>query len=89
MRLDKFLKISRIVKRREIAKKLCDDGDIFVNSKVAKPSTEIKPLDELFLILGRHRIKVKVLEVREFASKADSKAMFEIHEDKIVEDEQC
>lgn len=88
MRLDKFLKVSRLVKRREIAKKLCDDSDVYLNGKVAKPSSEITPGCELLLILGRHHIKLNVLAIREFASKEDARNMFEIIEDKIVEEEQ-
>lgn len=85
MRIDKFLKVSRLIKRRELAKDLCDDGDIFINGKVAKPSSDVDVGDELFLILGRHRVKAKVLQIRPFAKKEEADSMYAITEDEIVE----
>ena len=85
MRIDKFLKVSRLIKRREVAKGLCDDQDVFLNGRPAKPSSEIKEGDELLLHLGRHRVKVKIKEVRAFANKGNASEMYELIEDVVVE----
>ena len=85
MRIDKFLKVSRIIKRREISKELCDDGDVFLNGKKAKPMAEVKEGDELYLILGRHRLTLKVLSVRPNATKEQASSMTEILKDEVVE----
>ncbi len=81
MRIDKFLKVSRLVLRREVAKKLCDDGDVILNGKAAKPSSEISPGDTLVLSLGRRKITVAIREIRPFASKADASSLYEIISD--------
>lgn len=78
MRIDKFLKVSRLIKRRETAKELCDDGDVLINQKVAKPMSEVKAGDIISLTLGKHFLEVKVNEVRPFAKKEQAAAMFEI-----------
>lgn len=87
MRIDKWLKVSRIIKRREIAKELCLDGDIFINGKSAKPMSEVHPNDGLLLFLGKHKITLKVLEERTFAKKEEANKMFEIVLDEIIEKE--
>jgi ribosomal 50S subunit-recycling heat shock protein len=64
MRLDKFLKVSRLIKRRTLANKVADAGQIWVNGKTAKPSLHLKPGDEILLLFGQtHRLLVKVLIV--------------------------
>lgn len=83
MRTDKFLKVSRLIKRREIAKQLCDAGYVWVNGKVAKPSTEVETGDEMRLKLGRHTLTVRVLMLREHANKEDASGMYEVLEDLI------
>ncbi len=83
MRIDKWLKVSRLIKRREVAKELCDDGDVFINDKVAKASSEINVGDTLILIMGRHKITAKILFVRPFAKKDEAKEMYEIQKDEI------
>lgn len=87
MRIDKWLKVSRIIKRRETAKDLCADGDVFINGKKAKPMSEIEAGDELTLILGRHTIVAKILEVRTFAKKEDASKMFEVLSDTVKGEE--
>ncbi len=87
MRIDKWLKVSRIIKRRETAKDLCADGDVFINGKKAKPMSEIETGDELTLILGRHTIVAKILEVRTFAKKEDASKMFEVLSDTVKGEE--
>lgn len=86
MRIDKWLKVSRLIKRREVAKELCDDGDVLINGKQAKPSTEINPGDSMVLIMGRHKISINVLESRPFAKKDEAKGMYEIISDEIQEE---
>ncbi len=84
MRIDKFLKVSRLIKRRETAKELCDDGDVLINQKVAKPMSEIKEGDIVSLTLGKHFIEIKVKEIRPFAKKEQAATMFEIVLDKTL-----
>lgn len=82
MRLDKYLKVSRIIKRRTIAKEVADNGRIFVNGRVAKSSTIISVGDELTIHFGNKIVTVKVLELLESTKKEDSTGMFEIIEEK-------
>ncbi|MEG1222206.1 MAG: RNA-binding S4 domain-containing protein [Bacilli bacterium] len=78
MRIDKFLKVSRIIKRRTIAKEICENGRVFVNGKAAKPSEEVKINDVLELNLNARQVKVKVLELRENARIEEADKMYEI-----------
>ena len=78
MRLDKYLKVSRIIKRRTVAAQAADLGRIQINGKVAKPSTEVKEGDELDILMGGKHMRVKVISVREFAPKGEAAAMYEI-----------
>ncbi len=84
MRIDKWLKVSRIIKRRGTAKDLCLDGDIFINGKRAKPMSEIAINDELTLLLGRHKITAKVLQVKPYAKKEEAEKMYEIIREEIT-----
>lgn len=83
MRVDKFLKVSRLIKRREVAKQLCDAGYVWSNGKAAKPSTEVNPGDELRLKLGRHTLTARVLSLLPHATKDTAASMYEIIEDKV------
>lgn len=85
MRIDKWLKVSRIIKRRETAKELCVDGDIYIDGKVAKASSEISEGQTLTLLLGRHKITAKILSIKAVAKKDEAKEMYEIISDEIVE----
>ena len=76
MRLDKFLKISRLIKRRTVANEACDGGLVSVNGRVAKASYDVKPGDILELTLGSRKIKVEVLGINEHAQKADAANMY-------------
>ncbi|MEG0034120.1 MAG: RNA-binding S4 domain-containing protein [Bacilli bacterium] len=78
MRIDKFLKVSRIIKRRTIAKEICENGRVFVNGKAVKPSEEVKINDVLELNLNARQVKVKVLELRENARIEEADKMYEI-----------
>jgi len=84
MRVDKYLKTSRVIKRREVAKQLADAGLIQCNGKLAKPSTEVEVGDELVLILGRHTLKIKVLSLLAHANKDAASSMYEVIEDTIT-----
>ncbi|MBR3844583.1 MAG: RNA-binding S4 domain-containing protein [Clostridia bacterium] len=80
MRLDKYLKVSRIIKRRTVANEACDAGRVAVNGKVARASYDVKVGDVLTITLGQRPITAKVLAVNEFAGKDDAKLMYEIVE---------
>lgn len=72
MRLDKFLKVSRIIKRRTVANEACSGGRVSVNGKQAKPGTEIKPGDILDIRFGDQVGKYEILSISEHVSKADA-----------------
>ncbi len=76
MRLDKYLKVSRLIKRRTVANDACDAARITVNGKAAKASYQVKIGDILELSFGQRTVKVEVLEVAEHALKADAAAMY-------------
>ncbi|MBQ6755709.1 MAG: RNA-binding S4 domain-containing protein [Oscillospiraceae bacterium] len=76
MRLDKYLKVSRLIKRRTVAAEAADGGHITVNGKVAKPSTDVKVGDRLVLSFGQHKTEVEVLSVQETVRKDDAGGMY-------------
>ena len=78
MRLDKYLKVSRIIKRRTVANDACDLGRVMINGKTAKPSSEVKIGDVLDIRLGSGTICVKVLSIQEHALKNDASLMYEL-----------
>ena len=78
MRLDKYLKVSRIIKRRTVANDACDLGRVMMNGKTAKPSSEVKIGDVLDIRLGSGTICVKVLSIQEHALKSDANLMYEL-----------
>lgn len=78
MRLDKFLKVSRLIKRRTIANEACDAGRISVNSKIAKASYDVKEGDIIEIKMGERIIKVEVAEVKEHALKGDACLMYKV-----------
>lgn len=80
MRLDKFLKVSRLIKRRPIAKMMADNGRIKINEKIAKASSVISIGDVLELQFGVNQVKVEVLQLSESTKKDDAKYMFKILE---------
>lgn len=82
MRLDKYLKLSRIIKRRTIAKDVLDIGLVKINGRIAKPSTEVKEDDILELTLGERFLTIKVKQILLNPGKKDSQTMFEIISDK-------
>ncbi len=78
MRLDKYLKVSRIIKRRTVATDACKAGKIIVNSKQAKPGLEIKVNDIIEVCIPGKEIKIKVLSLQEHIKKEDALSMYEI-----------
>lgn len=72
MRLDKYLKVTRLIKRRTIANEACDAGKITVNNKVARASYDVKVDDVIEINLGQRPLKVKVLSVSEYATKENA-----------------
>lgn len=78
MRLDKYLKVSRIIKRRTIANQACDGGRVCVNGKTAKASYDVKCGDVIELSLGQKQIKIIVESIAEHTSKADAPDMYRI-----------
>ena len=80
MRLDKYLKNSRLIKRRTIANEACDAGKVVVNGKVARASYDVKEGDVIEIQMGAKPVKVRVLVVSEHATKADAAQMYEVTE---------
>ena len=85
MRLDKYLKLTRLVKRRSVAKDLANLDKFLVNDKLAKPSKEINIGDKIGLYLGRHHIVIKVLDIKDHCLKEDSTSLYEVLLDEIIE----
>ncbi|HJE15520.1 MAG TPA: RNA-binding S4 domain-containing protein [Lapidilactobacillus dextrinicus] len=81
MRLDKYLKVSRLIKRRTVAKEIADKGRISINGKVAKSSTDVKIGDELTLLFGNKTLVVKVTDMRETTKKDEAENMYEVVSD--------
>lgn len=78
LRLDKYLKVSRIIKRRPVAKEACDLGKVKVNGKLAKAGDNIEINDEVEVEFRDSILKIRVLEIKEHVRKEDSKNMYEI-----------
>jgi ribosomal 50S subunit-recycling heat shock protein len=76
MRLDKFLKVSRLIKRRTIANEACDAGRVMINSKPAKASATVKVGDVIEIGFGAKLVKVEVLDVQESTRKDDAKELY-------------
>lgn len=76
MRLDKFLKVSRLIKRRTVANEACDAGRVSVNGKPAKASVNVKVGDEIEISFGTKNVKVEVLDIQETTKKDEAKELF-------------
>lgn len=76
MRLDKFLKVSRIIKRRTVANEACDAGRVLINGKPAKASVNVKVGDILTIQFGNKETKVEILDVQETVKKDEAKELF-------------
>ena len=78
MRLDKYLKNSRIIKRRTVAKEACEQGRVEVNGRTAKPGLELRTGDEITITFGSNILKVRVLAMPEAVRKEDADSMYEV-----------
>lgn len=78
MRLDKYLKVSRIIKRRTVAKEVADKGRVQVNGQIAKSSTDVKVGDEIKILFGNKTLVVKVLQIQDTTKKDEAKDLYEI-----------
>lgn len=76
MRLDKFLKVSRLIKRRTVANEACDAGRVLVNGTVTKASVKVKPGDIIEIQFGTKTVKVEVLDIRDTTKKEEAKDLF-------------
>jgi len=76
MRLDKYLKVSRLIKRRTVANEACDAGRVMINDKVAKASTEVKVGDVIEIGFGTKSVKVEVLDIQDTTKKDEAKELF-------------
>lgn len=78
MRLDKYLKVSRIIKRRTVANEACDTSRVFVNGKAAKASYDVRPGDVIEITLGQRTVRVRVAEVRDSVGKDEASSLYEV-----------
>lgn len=76
MRLDKYLKVSRLIKRRTVANEACDAGRVMINDKPAKASAEVKAGDTITIQFGNKDVKVEVISVQETVRKEEAREMF-------------
>ena len=81
MRLDKFLKVSRLIKRRTVANDACDTEHVTANGRRAKASYDVKEGDILEITFGQRTLKIRVLSVRDSVAKADAASMYEVIEE--------
>ncbi|MCS4487981.1 RNA-binding S4 domain-containing protein [Streptococcus sciuri] len=88
MRLDKYLKVSRIIKRRPVAKEVADKGRIKVNGILAKSSTGLKQGDEIEIRFGNKLLTVRVLEMKDSTKKEDATKMYEIISEARIESDE-
>ncbi len=78
MRLDKYLKVSRIIKRRTVANEACDAEHVTVNGRQAKASYEVKTGDIIEISFGQRNLKVRVLDIKDYTAKADASSLYEV-----------
>ena len=78
MRLDKYLKVSRLIKRRTVANEACDTSRVFVNGKAAKASYDVRPGDVIEITLGQRTVRVRVTEVRDSVGKDEASSLYEV-----------
>jgi len=76
MRLDKYLKVSRLIKRRTVAQEACEAGRVSVNGKVAKPSTTVKIGDTIEIVFGNKTVKVEIVDIQDTTKKDEAKELF-------------
>lgn len=84
MRIDKYLKLTRLIKRRTVAKELLDRGLFKINDKIAKPSSEVEIGDHILLVLGRRILEIEVLMTCDYCKKEESNNLYEIIREEII-----
>ena len=82
MRIDKYLKVSRILKRRPVAKELAENGRLFLNGRTAKAASEVEVGDEIRIVFGHREIVLRVLDIKEQVSKQEALSLYEVIEEK-------
>lgn len=78
MRLDKYLKVSRLIKRRTVANEACDAGKVLVNGKPARASYDVKIGDEIQIVLGAREVTVEVVTIQETVGKNDASLLYKL-----------
>ena len=78
MRLDKFLKVSRILKRRTVAQEACGENKVLINGKTAKPSTAVKIGDEVEVLYASGSFKFRILQIKETVKKEEAASLYEV-----------
>lgn len=86
MRLDKFLKVSRIIKRRTVAKEVADQGRITINGNVAKSSSKVAVGDQMTIQFGNRKVNYKINELQDSTKKEDAERMYSILSEEKIED---
>lgn len=84
MRIDKYLKLTRLIKRRTVAKELLDRGLFKINNKIAKPSSEVEIGDHILLVLGRRILEIEVLMTCDYCKKEESNNLYKIIREEII-----
>lgn len=82
MRIDKFLKVARILKRRTVGKELAINDRLYVNGRLAKAATDVKIGDIVVIVFGHREITIRILDIRESASKEQASSLYEVIEEK-------
>lgn len=85
MRLDKFMKVSRLIKRRSVAKEAADIGRVEINGRTAKSSSAVKVGDELTLHFGNRIMKIKINDIKDSTKKEDAEKMYEVLSEERIE----
>jgi ribosomal 50S subunit-recycling heat shock protein len=86
LRLDKYLKVSRLIKRRTVAKDVCEGEKVCINGRLAKPSAEVKPGDIILIDMKNHILEVKVLQTPATVKAEEAHTLFEILKDRKKEE---
>ncbi|MGE5373092.1 MAG: RNA-binding S4 domain-containing protein [Solirubrobacterales bacterium] len=84
MRLDKYLKVSRLIKRRTVAKDFAENDKVMINGRLAKPSTELKIGDQLVIQLGNRRLQIEVVALNETARANEASGLYRVISDEMV-----
>ena len=85
MRLDKYLKVSRLIKRRTVAKEMIDAGRVKINGRIAKPGSEVKIGDQLEIGFGQRQIKAEILEIRDNVRTEEAAGLYRLQEGRPID----